>query len=337
MGEKRGSRGGGAALYAARQTADVMPTAEELATLGDDPDITVIEEPVEEDDEPPVDTEDEPAEEEEDPGDDTEPALTAMQRQLAEMQAENERLRKQAADSDLDTAVSQQAVLAQALNSAKQRAIDAEAAIELASAAGDHKGVAKATAALSKAIQDQDRFELAADEMAAEVEERKKPKPREQQRPADDPYVASLKSFSEPSREWLIKHRQHIEGNQKAGLKAQGLAQLAISEGIEVDSPEFFEYLDKGMGFEVSKQKSAPKRNKPAPARPQTGAPTGNRGGTGRPTEIVLTAAQRNAALAMGMTLKEYAKSVVEIQKNGQDPNRPGVRFSAHTAHSSRR
>lgn len=333
MGEKRGSRGGGAALYAARQTADVTPTAEEIDELGGEPDITVLdehEEPVG-DDEPPIEADDEPAD-----GVDDEPDLSAMQRQLAEMQAENNRLRKQADDAGMDTAISQQAVLAQALASAKERAEQAEADIAMASAAGDHAGVAKATARLSKAIQDQDRFELAADEMAAEIEDRKKPKPRQQQQ-SDDPYVASLKPFSEPSRNWLIKHRQHIEGNQKAGLKAQGLAQLAISEGIEVDTPEFFDYLEKGMGFKNVAPQQQPKRTKPAPARPQTSAPAGNRGGTGRPAEVVLTKSQRDAALAMGMSLKEYAKSVMEIQKNGQDPNRPGLRFSASTAHSSRR
>jgi hypothetical protein len=336
MSGKRGSRGGGAALYAARQSQDVTPTDEEIDAIGGDPDITVLdehEEPVEEEEtEEVVEEGDEPEED-----DDTGQALTTMQRQLAEMQAENDRLRKQANDADMDTAVSQQAVLAQALNSAKQRAADAEAAIELASAAGDHKGVAKATAALSKAIQDQDRFELAADEMAAEIEERKKPKPqqpRQQQTQQDDAYEASLKPFSEPSREWLRKHRTHIEGKPAAGEKAQALAMHAIKVlGLEVDTPEFFAHLDKGMGFDMP----TTKRAKPAPGRPQTGAPAGNRGGTGRPTEIVLTAAQRQAAVSMGMTLKEYAKSVMEIQKNGQDANRPGLRFSAHTAHSSRR
>lgn len=327
MSGKRGSRGGGAALYASRQTADIDVPVDE-----NEPDITVLDEH----DEPIVEDDDEPLEaevvDEEPEDDDTEPALTAMQRQLADLQARNAELEKRANDADADTAISQHAVLAQALNSAKQRAVDAETAIEIASAAGDHKGVARATAALSKAIQDQDRFELAADEMAAEVEERKKPKSAVQQ-PEADRYVASLKPFSEPSRNWLIKHRQHIEGNEKAGLKAQGLAQLAISEGIDVDTPEFFRYLEKGMGFEVAPTK----RTKPAPARAQTGAPTGSRGGGGRPTEVVLTAAQRDAARNMGMTLKEYAQNVVEIQKNGQDPNRAGVRFSANTAHSSRR
>lgn len=324
MPKKRGGRG--ADLYAARQTADITPTTDEIEELGGEPDPADLAEPEDIEDEEPqeLDPLDEPEDEE-----DEEPELTTMQRQLAALQTENATLKKRADDADVDTAISQHAVLNQALAGAKAREIAAEAAIAAASESGDHTAMARATKDLTKAVQDIDRFELAADEMTAEIEERKKPK---LQTAAADPYVASIKAFSDPSKDWLIKNRRHIEGDAQAGRKAQGLALLAMSEGIAEDSPEFFDYLDKGMGFAV-----APKRNKPAPGRPQTGAPSGNRAGNGKVTEVVLSAAQRNAARSMGMTLKEYAKSVQEIQNNGKDPNRSGLRFSAQTAHSSRR
>ena len=331
MSRKRGERGSGADLYAARQNAVVDPVE------SDEPDdiVVVDEDPAEVEDDPlPVDTGDGEADEHEDEPEDDGEQLTTMQRQLDELKARNAALEKRAEDSETDTVISQSAVLKQALAGAKQRAIDAENEIAVASAAGDHVAIAKATAKLSKAIQDQDRFELADDELSAEIEERKRAPKTKQPAAADaDPYASSIKEFTEPSRQWLLKHRKHIEGNQRAGMKAQGLAQLAMAEGIQVDTPEFFDYLDKGMGF----AEVPTKRAKPAAARPQTAAPTGSRGGGGKPTEIMLTAAQRKMAVDMGMTVKEYAKNLMEIEKNGKDPNRPGLRFSAHTAHSSRR
>lgn len=330
MSRKRGSRGGGADLYAARQTEAIVPTVEDET----DP-IEIIAEETGEiiEDDPAEEPDDAGDEHEDDEGDDA--ALTTMQRQLAALTAERDAAIRQRDDAVGETVVSQQAILQQALTSAKQRAEDAEAEIAQASAAADHVGVARATAKLSKAIQDQDRFELAVDEIAVELEDRKKPKPAPKPAAADgDAYVASLKPFSEPSQAWLIKHRAHIEGKPEVGEKAQAAALYATKvRGIKEDSPEFFDYLDKELGFKTV----APKRNKPAAGRPQTAAPTGQRAGNGRANEVVLTAAQRQTAVALGMSLKEYATSIREIQQNGKDPNRSGLRFSADTAHSSRR
>lgn len=334
---KRGNRGGGAALYAARQTTPITVQQDEPGDEGDE--VLVVDEAGEIlVDEP--QHQDEPDEGDDEPQDDEpDEALTTMQRQLAALQARNAELENQVNVTEQDVVVSQQAVLNQALAGAKQRAIDAESEIAVASAAGDHIAIAKATAKLAKAIQDQDRYELAADELTAELEERKvgrkKPAAQQQQeQPAanGDAYVTSLSKFSAPSREWLLKHRDKIEGNVKVGTKAQALAQIAIADGIAEDSPEFFAYLEKGLGFTTMPTKS----KKPA-ARPHTAAPSGARAGSGKPNEIVLTAAQRQAALQMGLSLKEYATNLQEIRKNGQDPNRPGLRLSADTAHSSRR
>jgi hypothetical protein len=337
MSRKRGMRGGGVAeLYAARQAETITLTDDENKL----PPISIIddetgekiddEEPAA--DEPEDDGDEEPAADE--PEDDDSSALTTMQRQLAAMQAERDAALKKVDDATNDVVVSQSQILQQALGSAKQRAEEAEAEIAAASAAGDHVGVAKATAKLTKAVQDQDRFELAVDEISAEIEERKKPKSAPAPAANTDPYVASLKAFSDPAKEWLIKHRDKIEGNVQVGKKAQALALMAEADGIAVDSPEFFAYLDKGLGFaDVTKAK----RNKPAAARPQSAAPTGNRAGSGRANEVVLTAAEKQTALAMGMSLAEYGRNKLEIIKNAKDPNRPGLRYSADTAHSSRR
>jgi hypothetical protein len=335
---KRSARGGGAALYAARQSGpvDVIDEKEpEPIEIIDEetgdliPDDTVeVEEPADE-----VEDTEEPADEEdaEDTGETD--AVATMKRQLDAMQAERDAALKRADDNEQDVVVSQQAILTQALNGAKQRVEQAEAEIAAASEAGDHRGVAKATAKLSKAIQDQDRFELAVDEITAEVDDRKaRPKKAAPAAADADPYVASLKPFSEPSRAWLLKHRAKIEGKPDVGEEAQLLAKQAVRKGIEVDSPEFFAHLEKGLGF----TNVAPKRKTP-PARMQAGAPSGTRAASSKPNEVVLTPAEKQAALNMGMPLAEYARNKLEIIKNGKDSSRPGLRFSADTAHSSRR
>lgn len=345
---KRMSRGGGAALYAARQAADVVVAPEDMP---DPVALTVVEEPEEDEDEvvePAVEEDDEeeeddePDEEEEDDDEPEDDGLSIMQRQLAKLEAENVALKREKQDAEDSETVTQHAIIKNALAGAKAAVDAAEADIERASAAGDHKGVAKATRAMAKAQADAERFELAADELAGEIEDRKvarknpQPAPRE---PDADGYKASIQAFSKPSQDWLIKHRKAIEGNQKAGMKARALAQVAIADGIEVDSPEFFAYLDNGMGFKNVKKEQKPvgKKRKPEPARPAAAAPGGTRGGSGGSVSVTLTKAERDAARNMGMTNAEYARNKLEIDKNGQDPNRPGLRFSSQTAHSSRR
>jgi hypothetical protein len=334
---KRSRRGGRgvADLYAARQREDVV------IADGDEPedDIEVIEADGDEqqEDATPVVVEADGDDEGEADDDEADPAaaLTTMQRQLAALQNENATLKQQANHAEVDVAVSQHVVIKQALAASKAAIDAAESDIERAMAAGDHKGVAKATRELAKAQQDADRFELASDELETEIADRKKrPAPRQQPTPSADPYSESVKKFSKPSQDWLMKHRQHIEGNEKMGLKAQALAQLAIADGIDVDTPEFFQYLDKGMGF-VSTTKEP--RRKPAPAQAQRGAPSGPRAGSVKRNEVTLTRAERETAAQLGMKVSDYARYKLEIERNGKDPSRSGPVFSAQSHHSSRR
>jgi hypothetical protein len=316
-------------LYAARQAEQMAPDDAEEEQPAPEDEVEVIEA-----EEPAEDEEDEEAEGD-DPADDSDPeaALSVMERQLAAIAAERDELRGRVDEAETTTAITHTAVLKQALGNATREAKAAEAAIAAASAAGNHVEVAKATARLTRAQLDVDKFTLAADEMEAEVTARKTvPKPKQQQ--SADPYADGIKTFSKPSQEWLMQHRKAIEGNPKAGAKAMALAQLAIADDVEPDSPEFFRRLNEGMGFDVS-QKPKP-RPKPAPGRKQSSAPAGARGGSSTKNEVALTRAEREAAQQMGMSAAAYAKNKLEIQKNAQDPKRSGLRFSAHAPHIAR-
>jgi hypothetical protein len=328
---KRGSRV--ADLYASRQQA-VMPADEEAEVVAaaepeeepeEEIEVVAAEEPGE-DDEP----EEEPEEDESDP----EAALTTMERQLAAITQERDQLRERAATAEVDTAVSHVAVLKQALGNAERGVTAAEAAIAAASAKGDYIAVAKATVALNRALLDVDKFTLAADEMEAEAKTRAKAvKTGGKPAPSADPYVDSIQQFTAESKRWLVQHRASLEGNIKAGQKAMALAQLALVDGVEQDSPEFFRRLNEGMGFVETKGKPRPK---PTPGRKQSSAPAGARGGSATRQEVTLTRAQRDAAQQMGMSAAAYAKNLLELQKNAKDPSRGGLQLSAHSPHVTR-
>lgn len=329
----RGKRGNRAAeLFAARQSETVAPEdeVEEPTQPEDEVEVIEAEEPADDSD----DTDAEDTDPDGDAEDDADPeaALSVMQRQLAAITAERDGLKAQVHDAEVDSAISHHAVLQQALGNAKREADLAERAIAAASAAGNHVEVAKATARLTKAQLDVDKFELAADEMKNEVQA-KRAAPKAAPAADADPYVESIKTFSKPSQDWLIKHRKAFEANPKAGQKAIALAQLAIADDVAVDSPEFFKRLNEGMGFTDVPTKKNPK---PTPGRKQAAAPAGARGGSSTRQEVVLTRAEREAAQAMGMSAAAYAKNKMEIAKNAQDPSKPGLRFSAHAPHVQR-
>jgi hypothetical protein len=343
----RARRGGAAAMYASRQTDEIEVDEDEDVTTEpdehDEPDDdgpAVVEEAEPEPDELPDYSHEEPEPAADEPEDDTD-GVKALQRQLAELQGENAELQKKADRGEGAELAAQQAIITNALAGAKGDLITAQEEYERAAAAGEWNKAANAQAAMAAAVADVREYEAAADELAGTIEAfKKRPPAKPKQAAPADPFEANIANFPEKSREWCRKNRDDLTKSVARGKLAEAGHWLAVDAGIQPETPEYFAYLDKHMGYggtEVTKKQQSRPSTRPT-GQPRVAAPGGARsaaprGGAG---EVVLSRAEVNMAKTMGISVKEYAKNKAEIIKNGKDPTRPGLRYSSQSPANSR-
>jgi hypothetical protein len=349
----RGRRGGAAALFAARMTEEVEPTDEEIQNFGDVPDPAdddpADDEPADvdepEDDGPSIDyshVEDEPADEEPEPEKPAAPdAVAELRAQLEAMQAERDAEKARAAVLDEAAELRQnQVTISRALGAAKGSLTAAKADYAKAAAAGDWTTAAEHQAAIAAATADIREFEGAQDEVAAAVEafnrgKRRTPEAAPKQQQAD-PFEAAIAVMSDPSKEWCRRNKADLQKSPARGAKAQAVHLEAVDAGIKPDTPEYFDYLDKEMGYRtVTKTTKTPRpTGQPrvaAPAGGRSGPPAGNSAG-----EVKLSADEVAIAKTLGMTTKKYAAYKLDIIKNGKDTSRGGPTYS-NVSHLARR
>jgi hypothetical protein len=336
----RGRRGGAAELLASRMSEEIELTDEERDELeeGDDPEPDVIvEEP---EPEPYADyshIEDEP---EDEPEPEPVDGLDELKRQLDELRGQNEALAKQAERGEAAELAADQAHVVTALNAAKGDLGAATAAYEAAAAKGDWKAAGTAQQKMALAAADVRDYEGALDEVKTAIERFRKgerrAQPQQTAAPAD-PFEAAIKDASEPSKEWCRKNKADLQKSQARAQMAMAGHLSALEAGIKADSPEYFAFLDKHMGYATVTTK--PTRQPKPTGQPRVAAPAGARSAPARGgeiTEVKLSAAEVQIARSMGMTTKEYAANKRELIRNGQDATRQGPRYSAQSAGNRR-
>ena len=321
-------------MYAQRQRETITIDQD------DDDDIRVFDTPEDDGDDegevvvlkPDSDEEDDRAPEpkgDDDPLSDLEKQLATLKKRADTAEAENVQLRQHAEASEADVVLSQQAVISHAMANAKGILDQAERELDAALKAQDGSRAAKAQRTIVRAEMDLADYERAADELKGEIEAAKR-KPKEQPKPkgSGDAYMDSIAHMDEPAQKWCIKNRADLEGNPKRATRAVAAHNLALTEDIAANTPEYFAFLDKQMGYETEKAAAVTtkKRERPA-AKPQTGAPGGTRASSnnGR-REVHLTAAERQVAASMGMTAAKYAANKLKIEENGRNKT-DGLRF----------
>lgn len=320
-------------MYAQRQRETITIDQD------DDDDIRVIDAPEDDDDEgevvalkPDSDEEDDRAPEpkgEDDPLSDLEKQLATLKKRADTAEAENVQLRQHAEASEADVTLSQQAVIGHAMANAKGILDQAERDLDAALKAQDGSRAAKAQRTIVRAEMDLAEYERAADELKADIAAARA-KPKEQPKPkgSGDAYLDSIAHMDEPARKWLVKNRADIEGNPKRATRAVAAHNLALTEDIAPNTPEYFAFLDRQMGYEIEKASAVTtKKRERLAAKPQTGAPGGTRASSsnGR-REVHLTAAERQVAASMGMSAAKYAANKLKIEENGKN-NADGLRF----------
>jgi hypothetical protein len=123
---------------------------------------------------------------------------------------------------------------------------------------------------------------------------------------------------SKPSAQWLKENRDRFEDERTINkmFRAHG---DAVDDGIEPDTPEYFRYIEKRLGFKQDEHGGSPMSSAAKPSSRQSAPPSApvNRD-SGRSNVAHLTRAQADTAKALGMTEKEYATHMIALQKEGR-------------------
>jgi len=183
-----------------------------------------------------------------------------------------------------------------------------------AHAQGDFDRVAELQEDLAKHTADLANLNRGKKDMKREVEERAAAPIQTMPTRQGDPIDEIAAAVTPRSAAWINANRDSLN-NQKTINKMFRAHEDAVEDGIQPDSDEYFQYIESrlGLGDNMSNNQSSRRASPPA-------APV-SRGGNGtgsRPNVVRLTAEQREMAQLMGMTDKEYALNLLELQKEGK-------------------
>jgi hypothetical protein len=184
---------------------------------------------------------------------------------------------------------------------------------------GDFEGAARIQMALSQNSSNLKQLEDGHVRMQEEA--RNKPAPPPEPPPALKPKQQIdqiIGQVSKPSAQWLKENRDHFEDERTINkmFRAHG---DAVDDGIEPDTPEYFRYIEKRLGFKQDENGGSPMSSAAKPSSRQAPPPSApvNRD-SGRANVAHLTRAQADTAKALGMTEKEYAMHMIALQKEGR-------------------
>ena len=183
-----------------------------------------------------------------------------------------------------------------------------------AHAQGDFDRVAELQEDLAKHTADLANLNRGKKDMKREVEERAAAPIQTMPTRQGDPIDEIAAAVTPRSAAWINANRENLNNDVKI-RKMFRAHEDAVEDGIQPDSDEYFQYIENrlGLGDNMSNNQSSRRASPPA-------APV-SRGGNGtgsRPNVVRLTAEQREMAQLMGMTDKEYALNLLELQKEGK-------------------
>jgi hypothetical protein len=187
-------------------------------------------------------------------------------------------------------------------------------------ASGDYDKAAEAQEAISMNSAKLLQLENGREAMKTQQRQPVQPMPR-----AVDPVEQVKASLSPRSAAWIDKNPEYVR-DQRLFRKMVAAHELAVADGIEADSDEYFASVEKTLGMRsrvetetdegAFSSASQPVQRRAAPP----SAPVSrSAGGTGsKPNVVRLTSAEREMADMMGMTEKEYAVNKLALQREGK-------------------
>jgi hypothetical protein len=148
-------------------------------------------------------------------------------------------------------------------------------------------------------------------------------RPRQAPPPAyTDPVEAFASQLTPQSASWERKHPEFVT-NPRLNQKMIAAHNLAMADGVEADTPEYFGYVEGILGVRASSGNETATSAAAAPTQRRASPPAApvSRNGTGtgsRPNVVRLTADEREMASLMGQTPEEYAKNKIALVKAGK-------------------
>ncbi len=256
-------------------------------------------------------------------------AYAVLKRQFDDLsaarEADNARLReyeKRHVDQAHDQVATQRALLEHASQKARSDLVAAKSRFKEAMTSQDFDAASDAQAAIAEAQLDARNYELARDEFDRRIEHGKQAATKRNADPVEE-YIGQ---FTPKTQDWARRNKSDLFSDQKRTNKAVAGHWAAVSEGITPESDDYFAFLDKHMGYgEDTRQ---PPKKQAQTQRPAMASAPVSRGSNGGGETVSLSAAERDIAGRMGMSLSKYAKYKKEMLENGNNPNWKGPRYS---------
>lgn len=142
--------------------------------------------------------------------------------------------------------------------------------------------------------------------------------PVQQQPVSSDPLERAIASRTEPTKAFLRKHPELVRGD--GTLKASAIAahERARDDGYEVDTPGYFDYIEKSLEAQVPAAGGggrAPSQGYAAPVA-RNSAPTASSGMNGG--TFTMTPKMRRLAAEQGVSDTEWARNYVRLLAEGR-------------------
>lgn len=154
-------------------------------------------------------------------------------------------------------------------------------------------------------------------EQGREAMENQKKQPVTQQPYQADPVETFASQLTPRSASWVREHPEFVR-DAKLNRKMIAAHELAVADGIEPDTDEYFDYVENTLGVNRAAAQEAPKpQRRAAPASAPVSRSGMNSDGS-RPNVIRLSAEQREMAEMMGMTPEEYARNMRDLKREGR-------------------
>lgn len=237
-----------------------------------------------------------------------------LRRQFAESekQRQEERRARLAAEQEVqrfsqERLDGQEAVLTSAMTARQSELESAKRDLALALEKQDWSACASAQEKLSRAAAQLER--LGEGQYALKEQRKAAPKLPTPAEPGGERQA----NVTAKTQQWLDAHPE-VLNNPKVQAKAVASHYAAIAEGYTADSDEYFEFVDRNMGYGQASQKTSSSSGQ---RRPVASAPSRNAGGAsdGRKEPLPrLTAEQKEAAEACGVSEEAYAKNLQAIK-----------------------
>lgn len=231
-------------------------------------------------------------------------AIDTERRQRVAAEQEVIRARQEATTARGEVIDSQYGTVESGLSAAQEAADAAEREYKAAFEASDGAAMAKAQRSIARAEATISRLT----EAKSDLETRRAKAPieaeqvREQPRQVvhDDPVEAYVANRTPPTAKWLRAHPEFVT-DQRKNAKLTAAHYDADAAGITVDTPEYFEHVEKFIGIAKPNGKTPEPRTRRAtvPAAPVNGG--GGSAGSSSGSEVRLS--QREAAAAQDGTL----------------------------------